>query len=64
MTTVVYGRYVCVNEEAGQILWYENEQSALKDSKKIGGVIYDVEMDDIEDIERALKKARRNAGVE
>lgn len=29
MTTIRYGRYVCVNKEKGSVVWYESKQSAM-----------------------------------
>ena len=64
MTTIKYGRYVCVNKEKGLVVWYESKQSAMDNQKENGGELYDMEEDDMEEIENALYEARKVMGVE
>ena len=62
MTTIKYGRYVCVNKEKGSVVWYESKQSAMESQEMNGGELYDMEKDDMEVVENALHEVRRMMG--
>lgn len=64
MTTIKYGRYVCVNKEKGSVVWHESKQSAMDNQKENGGELYDFTKDNPVIIERALQAARKKMGVE
>lgn len=65
MTTIKYGRYVCVNKEKGSVVWHESKQSAIDNQKENGGELYDTEEDDMDVVENALHEARKvMVGVE
>lgn len=59
MTTIKYGRYVCVNKEKGSVVWYESKQSAMESKEVNGGELYDTEEDDMDVVENALHEARK-----
>lgn len=59
MTTVRYGRYVLIDRENGNVVWYE------KPPKEPGqGRLYDTQSDNWDDIEKELKEARKKIGVD
>lgn len=62
MTTIKYGRYVCVNKEKGSVVWYESKQSAMESQEVNGGELYDTEVDDMEVVENALHEVRGMMG--
>ena len=62
MTTIKYGRYVCVNKEKGSVAWYESKQTAMDNQEVNGGELYDTEVDDMEVVENALHEVRRMMG--
>lgn len=63
MTTVIYSRYVLVNEEKGIIAWYDNLASAQSAKIVHGGIVYDTDTDDPDTFKASLLKARKNIGV-
>ena len=64
MGIVKYARYVVVNIEIGSVIWYECQSTAEKAQKENGGILLDTESMDETELNRLIRGAHKNMGVE